>query len=278
MQGSFLHAADTRQIMVKPEILYEDRDLVVVKKPAGTDSQESRGSGQDMVSILKNYRISTELSTQGGGKAAPPYIAVVHRLDRQVSGVMVYAKTKAAAAHLSKQVQDGRMEKTYLAAVCGKPVDRSGTFVDYLWKDGKNNVSRVVDKAHGDAKYAELSWEVLAEVGEDRLSGSDTGGAACANPPEGGTVSLVRIHLKTGRHHQIRVQFSSRGLPLWGDVKYNPAFSGKRSEGPALCAAELSFVHPKTGKRMKFSILPEHSAFRAFPMLQGQSGSGRGDC
>ncbi|MBO6150356.1 MAG: RluA family pseudouridine synthase, partial [Clostridium sp.] len=96
--------------MVKPEILYEDRDLVVVKKPAGTDSQESRGSGQDMVSILKNYRISTELSTQGGGKAALPYIAVVHRLDRQVSGVMVYAKTKAAAAHLSKQVQDGRME------------------------------------------------------------------------------------------------------------------------------------------------------------------------
>ena len=92
--------------MVKPEILYEDRDLVVVKKPAGTDSQESRGSGQDMVSILKNYRISTELSTQGGGKEGVPYIAVVHRLDRQVSGVMVYAKTKAAAAHLSKQVQD----------------------------------------------------------------------------------------------------------------------------------------------------------------------------
>ncbi len=243
--------------MVKPEILYEDRDLVVVKKPAGTDSQESRGSGQDMVSILKNYRISTELSTQGGGKAALPYIAVVHRLDRQVSGVMVYAKTKAAAAHLSKQVQDGRMEKTYLAAVCGKPVDSGGTFVDYLWKDGKNNVSRVVDKSHPEAKYAELSWELLAEAGADRLSG--------ANPPEGGTISLVRIHLKTGRHHQIRVQFSSRGLPLYGDVKYNPAFSGKRSEGPALCAAGLSFIHPVTGKRMSFSIVPGHSIFRRFP-------------
>ncbi len=245
--------------MVKPEILYEDRDLVVVKKPAGTDSQESRGSGQDMVSILKNYRISTELSTQGGGKEGVPYIAVVHRLDRQVSGVMVYAKTKAAAAHLSKQVQDGRMEKTYLAAVCGKPVDSGGTFVDYLWKDGKNNVSRVVDKSHPEAKYAELSWELLESIPE-KLSREPSGKGG-----EDGCISLLRIHLKTGRHHQIRVQFSSRELPLWGDVKYNPAFSGKRSEGPALCAAGLSFIHPVTGKRMSFSIVPGHSIFRRFP-------------
>ena len=190
--------------MVK--IIYEDADLLVVEKPAGLESQSSRKFEPDMVSEIKNYlRISTKKSTKSSTGGGEPYVGVIHRLDKPVAGVMVYAKNQKAAASLSRQVQDGRMEKQYRAVVCGKLVDIVGNYVDYLLKDGKNNYSSVVDKTAAGSKRAELSYRVLGEKEE----------AAKGETQE--ILSLVEIRLLTGRHHQIRVQFAAHGTPLWGD-------------------------------------------------------------
>ena len=234
------------------EILYEDAQILVVVKPPGMESQAARRLEPDMVSELKNYlRLSTELSpaVSTGGE---PYLGIIHRLDRPVGGVMVYARTKQAAAALSRQVKEREMEKTYRAVICGKPVDIVGNFVDYLLKDGKNNLAAVVDKSVPGAKRALLSYRVLAE----------------RNLEEGlwtGAVSLVQIRLETGRHHQIRAQFASRGLPLWGDRRYNPFWqqAGGR-DTPALFASGLSFIHPRTGRRMEFTARPAGKIWEGF--------------
>lgn len=250
--------------MVK--IIYEDADLMVVEKPAGLESQSSRKFEPDMVSEIKNYlRISTKESTKSSTGGGEPYVGVIHRLDKPVGGVMVYAKNQKAAASLSRQVQNGRMEKQYRAVVCGKLVDIVGNYVDYLLKDGKNNYSSVVDKAAAESKRAELSYRVLGEIGDVAEE----------------MLSLVEIRLLTGRHHQIRVQFAAHGTPLWGDNKYNPLWGGtlpvkqkegcagtgaavRRSGSLALSAVSLSFDHPKNGKRMTFSIKPRGVIFERF--------------
>lgn len=253
-------------------IRYEDDEIIVVEKPSGVESQSSRGFEPDMVSLLQNYimghdgvdkhKIYTKLSTDWGklstksGKnmvkkgetCRPPYVAVIHRLDKPVSGVMVYAKTQKAAACLSSQVKNSRMDKVYYAVVCGKPVDNVGNYVDYLRKNGKNNGSEIVDKSDPEGKRAELEYQVV----ESRLQ-------------EGKEVSLVRIHLLTGRHHQIRVQFAGHGTPLWGDNRYHPDFASGKCRGTiALCAAGLTFTHPSNGKRMTFEMKPEGGAFNWF--------------
>lgn len=227
-------------------VLYEDQDLIVVKKPAGMESQSARAFEPDMVSEVKKHINS--LSPKKG----EPYVGVIHRLDKPVSGILVYAKTREAAGALSKQVSGHQMVKKYLAVLCGKPVDNFGAYVDYLWKDGKNNVSKIVDKGISDAKQAELSYRVLEEV---------TG--------EEGVLCLAEIELKTGRHHQIRVQFAGHGTPLLGDLKYNsngPKVAGQRNV--ALCAWKLSFCHPRTGEKMEFSVKPEGTAFQKFEYIK----------
>ena len=152
---------------------------------------------------------------------------------------MVFAKTPAAAADLSKQVTDGRMRKHYLALLCGKPAEKSGTLVDYLLKDGRTNTSAVVTKDVTGAKRSELNYKVLKE---------------------GETTALAEVELLTGRHHQIRVQMAAAGWPLYGDTKYNPQFQAvKEHVQTALCAYKLSFIHPKTKKRMEFCIRPDNS-------------------
>lgn len=235
--------------MIKLKIFYEDEDIIVVQKPAGVESQEARGFAQDMVSLIRNHRmLSTQLSTPPSTRRTPPYVGVIHRLDRQVSGVMVYAKTKKAAAVLSAAVQKGEVRKIYHAVVCGKPVDNHGQWVDYLLKNGKTNTTSVVDKSVEDAKKAVLNYTVL--------------GTAKVNERD---LSLLEIELLTGRHHQIRVQCASRDLPLWGDVKYNPAFQERHGVNPALCSVQLTFRHPVTGKQMTFSMKPEAEVFRLFP-------------
>ncbi len=138
------------------------------------------------------------------------------------------------------------MEKIYEAVVCGKPVDNVDNFVDYLKKSVDGNYSQVVEKGIRDAKRAELSYEVV----KTKLT-------------EEGMLTLVRIRLKTGRHHQIRVQFAARGLPLYGDIKYNPGFAGKEG-GLALCAVSLAFDHPESGKRMEFTKKPSGGIFEKF--------------
>ena len=236
------------------DILYEDKDILVVVKPAGVESQTSRRLEPDMVSEIKNYlhrkaqekkKLSTGLSPKASTAPVDPYVGVIHRLDKPVRGVMVYAKNLKAAAHLSRQVQEGKLEKIYQALVCGKPVDNVGKYVDYLLKDGKTNTSRIVDKSVAGAKRAELEYQILEKKEQ-----------------EDGTVrSLVEIHLHTGRHHQIRVQFAAHGTPLMGDTKYGvPAAASvgrARREPLALCAVRLSFLHPVTGKRMEFSTKPQ---------------------
>lgn len=237
--------------MAELTIYYEDEDVIIVRKPAGVDSQESRGLGADMVSMIRNYLAGKrELSTKLSTGAAPPYVAVIHRLDRQVAGVMVYAKNRQAAAALSAQLSNGHFSKIYLAAVCGKPVDNSGTMVDYLLKDGKANLSRVVDKETKGAKKASLAYEVLGTINDPAA--------------DSGPISLVRIRLYTGRHHQIRVQFASRNLPLWGDPKYNPAFRNTRGVVPALTATGLTFDLPKDGRTVTYRVPAEGWIFDRF--------------
>lgn len=223
-------------------ILYEDDDILVAVKPPGLESQASRSFEPDMVSEIRKHinKLSTNPST--GGK--PPYVGVVHRLDKPVGGVMVYAKNQKAAASLSRQVQERSLQKTYQAVCCGKLVDNQGVYVDYLWKNGKENVSRIVDKSVDGAKRGELSYRVLAEKETD-----------------GETVSLVEIDLKTGRHHQIRVQMAGHGTPLWGDAKYGNKVLGRKL---ALWAVTLRFCHPVLGRQMEFSSRPEGAAFRQF--------------
>ena len=171
-------------------------------------------------------------------------MGVIHRLDKPVGGIMVYAKTKEAASLLSRQVKENQMQKMYMAVVCGKPVDNVDNFVDYLLKDTGKNMSRIVEKGISGAKRAELRYQVVDTFKEEEL------------------LTLVKIWLITGRHHQIRVQFAGRGLPLWGDHRYNSKFAGQKSI--ALSACELSFLHPKTKKPLTFQMEPEGEIFQRF--------------
>ena len=217
--------------------LYEDEELLVIKKDAGTPVQAGKMRIMDLEGIIKR-----ELYMRNP-KGGEPYLGIVHRLDQPVEGVMVFAKTPEAAAALSKQVTDGTMKKHYLALVCGKPSQKEGTLVDYLLKDGRTNTSKVVPKGTKDAKRSELNYKVLKEDEE---------------------TSLLEIELLTGRHHQIRVQMANAGWPLYGDTKYNPAFAETTGYvQTALCAYRLSFVHPKTGKRMEFTIEPDNPRLSA---------------
>lgn len=227
-------------------ILYEDQDILVAEKPVGIESQSSRRFEPDMVSEIKTHlKLSTKLSTNTSTAKKEPYVGVIHRLDKPVGGIMVYAKTKKAAAALSKAVQEHQIRKTYQAVLCGQPVDIVGNYVDYLLKDGKNNHSQVVDKSVKDSKRAELCYRVLEK-----------------KETEKGILCLAEIALLTGRHHQIRVQFSYRGTPLWGDNKYNPNCEPRSSL--ALYAVGLEFQHPLTGKQLQFFLPPKGRIFQQF--------------
>lgn len=234
-------------------ILYEDEAVLVVWKPVGMESKSGRGFDADMVSEIKRY-LSTKKAVDNHNlstKPVEPYVGVIHRLDKPVSGVMVYALSKNAAAALSRQVQDRKLEKIYGAVVCGKPEKDVDKLVDYLEKSVDGNESYVVDHGGKCGKRAELSYEALESL--------EDGG--------NGILTLLRIRLETGRHHQIRVQFASRGLPLFGDRKYGTGAAA--AAGPlALCAMSLSFVHPSTGKPMTFSVPPSGGAFSKFKFFQ----------
>jgi 23S rRNA pseudouridine1911/1915/1917 synthase len=219
-------------INIEDSIIYEDSDMIICNKHAGWLSQSDRSFDVDMVSALCNYRVA---------KGEPPYIAILNRLDRPVSGLVLFAKTKKSTAMLTGQMQDNHINKYYYAVICGKPDEKSGTFVDYLVKDAKSNTSRAVGTSK-EGKRAELSYEVIAE-----------------KKLEEQTYCLVKIHLLTGRHHQIRVQFASRKLPLYGDTKYNPQFSQKQGYvNIALCAYRLE-VRGKS-----FEIQPQGEGFSLF--------------
>ena len=201
------------------DILFEDGDIIVCIKPAGYLSESSGESARSLPHALA--------AQQGTGE-----LFAVHRLDREVSGVMVYAKSKTAAARLSAQVADRSFEKEYLAVVEGVPAEDEATLVDLLFKDSRKNKSFVVDKKRAGVKDASLSYKTLAK------------GDGCA---------LVRIKLHTGRTHQIRVQFASRKMPVLGDGKYG---SSVRSSEIALASCSIKFKHPRTNKSLEFAYTP----------------------
>ncbi|MBQ3515990.1 MAG: RluA family pseudouridine synthase [Lachnospiraceae bacterium] len=228
---------------MKTQIIFEDEDILVCYKPAGIAVQTAGVFQQDMVSELKNYLAEKLAATAKPSKGKEPYIGVVHRLDQPVSGVLVFAKTQAATASLSAQVQDGRAEKMYRALVYGAFSEKEGVLEDILLKDGKTNTSRVVKEGSGEAKQgkkAKLSYRVLQEISVEEEIYSE-----------------AEIALFTGRHHQIRVQMSNAGHPILGDTKYGtPAsaeLAGKVGKGLKLCACQLTFIHPKTGKKVSFT-------------------------
>ena len=204
------------------KVIYEDNHLLVVEKPQNVLVQADNTNDLDLLTNLKKY------IKEKYNKPGEVYLGLVHRLDRPVGGVMVFARTSKAASRLSNMIRLGKFEKTYLAVVEGKVSDE-GVFEDYLLKLENENKT-IVDKK---GKYSKLSYKLLSY--KDGLS-------------------LVKIKLDTGRSHQIRVQFSSRGYALWGDQKYNS--KAKVGEQIALWSYELRFKHPVRDEIMDFKCNP----------------------
>ena len=219
----------------KIKILYEDNHLLVVIKPANMPVCLDSSNDIDLLSKLKEY---IKIKYQKPGNV---YLGLVHRLDRPVEGVMVFAKTSKAAERLSKQIANNKVTKTYYAVVTGNP-PKEGAFEDYLIKNEKNNTSYVTTKDKG--KLAKLTYQTINTKNN---------------------LSLVKINLETGRHHQIRVEFSHHGYPLYGDHKYNKEFINDNKELIALIAKELSFYHPVTKELLHFEIdLPKRYPYTLF--------------
>ena len=215
--------------MQKLKILEEDNHIIVVEKPVNVPSQQDKTGDMDMLEIIKKYLKSTY------NKPGNVYLGLVHRLDRPVGGVMVFAKTSKAASRLSEEIRNKKFEKVYLAIIDGKLEKKQGVLEDYLLKNQKTNTSKVVSENVKNSKYAKLEYEVLMYQDEIDLS-------------------VVKIKLHTGRHHQIRVQFASRGHSLYGDQKY-----GTRGRGKQIClwAYQLSFEHPTKKQWLSYKCLPE---------------------
>ena len=210
------------------EILYEDEYLVIADKPYGVLSEDKGACSAPAV-----------LREATGSDIYP-----VHRLDRTTRGLIVYAKTPQSASVLSKMFSDRKAQKTYLAVCEGIPESDEGELNDLLFYDRSRNKSYVVSRERKGVKEARLSYRKLATAAYD-----------------GKPVSLLKIRLHTGRTHQIRVQLSSRKMPLVGDRRYG---STVRADNIALCASELRFTHPITGEEMHFSVSPDGEAFDNF--------------
>ncbi len=235
---------------VQKNIVFEDEHMIVAYKPAGIATQTSRLGQRDMVSELKNY-----LRTQAGGKEkGEPYLGIVHRLDQPVSGILAFAKTKQAAASLSRQITEGVFHKYYYSVIYGRPALEAGRLEDYLYKDGRTNMSVVVKKDFPEAKRAVLDYRLLKTLMVLEAFQE---------------ASLMEIELFTGRHHQIRVQMANAGMPLLGDSKYGTEDDKRFSReigcrNVALCAYKLKFKHPVTGKEVCFERQPEEEIFLPF--------------
>ena len=215
--------------MEKLNVLYEDNHVIVVEKLVNIPSQADKTGDVDMLSIVKHYL------KEKYQKTGEVYLGLIHRLDRPVGGVMVFAKTSKAAARLSEQVRTKQFEKQYLVVVDGKMQQEKGILEDYLLKNERNNISKVVKEGTKNAKLASLDYEVLKYAEDIQLS-------------------VVKVNLHTGRHHQIRVQFASRGHSLYADQKYGTRGRGKQI---ALWAYKLSFYHPISKQKLTFQVLPK---------------------
>lgn len=201
-------------------VIYEDNHIIVVEKPVNIPVQADDSKDLDFLSMIKKY-IKDKYNKPGN-----VYVGLVHRLDRPVGGIMVFAKTSKAASRLSEQVRLNKIKKVYHAVIEGKPL-KEGHLEDYLLKDSKTNTTKV----NKSGKLSILDYKLISTVEN---------------------LSLVKVFLKTGRSHQIRVQFSSRNLPLYGDQRYNK--NAKVGQQIALYATSLSFEHPTTKENLTFEL------------------------
>ena len=216
----------------KINIIYEDNHILIVEKPINIPVQKDNTNDIDLITMLKDYRKHHE------NKPGEAYLGLVHRLDRPVGGIMVFAKTSKAASRLSDQIRTNTFHKTYIAVVEGK-LPKEGIFEDYLIKDKKNNISHITTKDKG--KYSKLEYKLLDSKNN---------------------LSLVKINLITGRSHQIRVEFSSRNHPLIGDSKYG---NNPNNINIALYAQSITFMHPTTKEKMTFTLkIPNKYPFNIF--------------
>lgn len=213
------------------DVLYEDNHLLVVVKPCNMPVQRDASEDLDLLTSLKDY---LKKKYQKPGNV---YLGLVHRLDRPVGGVMVFAKTSKAASRLSKAIAEHEFKKVYLACVKNDDIEDQGHLVDHLIKDHKTNTVKVDQRG----KEAILDYKVLAR--KDGLA-------------------LVKVDLKTGRSHQIRVQFASRNHPLYGDHRYDK--EAKKDSQLALWSYELAFKHPIKDEMIHYKARPSNDPFRRF--------------
>ena len=241
--------------MTNLNILYEDDYILVCVKPHGIATQSKSIRYPDMVSLIKNHlAVSTKSkkSTASSNKNGPcePYLAVIHRLDQPVAGILVFAKTPAAAKDLNKQLQNHGFGKYYRALVTNTPAQDEDTLENYMVKDTKTNTSKICSAKENGAKIARLHYRIVPV--------SNWLFTAPADTPEKGTAfhgTELEVHLDTGRHHQIRVQLASIGCPIVGDTKYNPSASTPKGwQTIKLCAYKLDFKHPVTHKPLHFQL------------------------
>ena len=217
-------------------VLYCDRELLVCEKPV--DCLSEPGPGKNLPALASAW-----LKARG----EDPAVRTVHRLDKAVGGLMVLARTQKAAASLIEQIAARRAEKEYLAVLRGAPEQDEAVLEDLLFHDSRTNKTFVVTRPRKGVREAKLSYRVVGHA-----------------ESESGHLTLIRVTLYTGRTHQIRAQFSHRGLPLLGDLRYG----SKAQHGPALFSCFLAFDHPATGKRMKFELLPGGAPWTLFAAPQ----------
>lgn len=220
-------------------VLYEDNHLFVCEKPSGVLSQADGKDIPDMLTLIKAY-LKEKYQKPGN-----VYLGLVHRLDLNVGGVMVFAKTSKAASRLSEDIRDREFSKKYYAVVHGKlPVGETKTLIDYLGKEEESRMGFVTDAKNG--KEASLTYTVVETI-----------------PYKDEFLSLLAIELHSGRFHQIRVQMSHHGYPLYADQKYGGTET-RHPEDLGLFAYELAFTHPVTKTELVFTIKPKEGIFSQF--------------
>lgn len=248
---------------MRTKIIFEDKDVLVIQKPAGLATQTARVDQQDVVSELKNYL------------AGPTYLGIVHRLDQPVEGLLVFGKNRAATASLTAQLghqdKDSTLNKRYYCVICGKPPVKEGQLVDYLYKDVSGTGNAIVlstDAAKQDsrAKLASLHYRILQER-ELTMDKKDT--CKEADRPSPVWLSLADVQIDTGRFHQIRAQMAHSGMCLLGDGRYGDDHARNISDhlgirNVSLCAYSLEFSHPVSKKPMSFQIRPHGLGFTYF--------------
>lgn len=209
-------------------VIYEDNHIIVVSKPIGVPTQADYTKDIDMYNLVRDYLKNKY------NKPGQAFVGLVHRIDRPVGGIMVFAKTSKSASRLSEQIRDFKFVKIYLAEIQGHLKNKNGNLENYIVKNEDKNISYICEKSEKNAKFAKLAYEVIDEKEN---------------------TSIVKVRLYTGRHHQIRVQFANIGHPLIGDNKYGPLRKGRSDV--RLWAYSLEFKHPTRDEIMKFELKPD---------------------